>query len=541
MRSPRQAGTSPATRPQLQGPGVLRRRYVRSAPGAPLESVPLDAPVRSPTGGAEALAPEAATSGGSAAAVADASGSVAPGRAGAPSPGGSVAAARTANTRVGFFQSGQLVLVFIGLVIGCQLALLVEAVAPLRMVVRILSFGVSLLLLVAVRGRSLKHPALPFVLGALGFTALNLFNPGTVSPLAGLAQLGIQLSVAAPLLWVTRLSIDAKTFRRTVALLFLFNVASAGAGVLQVYFPGRFQPALSSAVQGQGDAYLRSLEFETASGQRVYRPMGLTDMPGGAATGAFYAVLLGGGFLLSARRVLTRVLSGGGILVGLLSLYLCQVRAAAITLLVCLLAMGAVLALSGRLMRLMALLAVVGGAGVAAFGWAVAVGGDVVLARWTSLFEASPDEVYRSNRGYFLEGTFEHLLPEYPLGAGLGRYGMANAYFGDNSDPSRPALWAEIQWTAWVYDGGFLVMVLYPLGMLATLWWVFRIARRKDDVGGGEFWLWGSVIFAYNLGALALTFSYPFFLSQTGMEFWLLNAALYGAMAHAKTVHAHRG
>ncbi|MFY2564145.1 hypothetical protein ACN469_41525 [Corallococcus terminator] len=472
-------------RPGLQGPGVLGRRLVRRVSEGPRE------------------------------------------------------VARSPARSSGFLSSSQWVPVFIGLLIICQLALLVEAIAPLRVVVRTLAFGLSLALLALVPGRGLKHPALPFVLASLGITALNFFNPGTVSPLGGAAQLGIQLSIIAPLFWVTRLSIDARTFRLTLALLFFFNAASAATGVLQVYFPGRFQPAVSSAVQSQGDSYLRSFEFETASGERVYRPMGLTDIPGGASTGAFYAVLLGSGFLLSSRRGLTRGLSLGGILLGLLCLYLCQVRAMALMLGVCLVAMAFMLALTGRVARLAKLLAVVGMSAVFTFGWAVAVGGDAVQSRWDSLFAARPEEVYRSNRGYFLEGTFELLLPEYPLGAGLGRYGMANAYFGDNSDPAHPPLWAEIQWTAWVYDGGALVMMLYPLGLLATMAWVFRMARRRED-RGDEFWLWGSVIFAYNLGALALTFSYAFFMSQMGMEFWLLNAALFGAWTHAKTVHPHR-
>ncbi|MCP3103083.1 hypothetical protein LZ198_29810 [Myxococcus sp. K15C18031901] len=480
-------------RPGLQGPGVLGRRYVRRAPGAPLEVVP----------GAVAAA--------------------------APAPPG---------VRAGFWSTSRWVPWFVCLLIACQLVLLVEAMSALRVVVRILAFGMSLLLLVMVPGRGLKHPALPFVLGSLGFTLLGFLNPGTVSPFAGAAQLGIQLAIAAPLLWVTRLSIDAKTFRLTLALLFFFNVASASVGVLQVYFPGRFQPNLSSAIQSQGDSYVRSLEFETASGARVLRPMGLTDMPGGAATGAFYSVLLGSGFLLSSRKGLARGLSAGGILVGLLSLYLCQVRSIALMLVICLGALAFMLTLTGRLVRLAKLLVVVGVAGVFAFGWAVTVGGDAVLARWNSLIEAKPEDVYQRNRGHFLEGTFEHLLPEYPLGAGLGRYGMANAYFGDNSDPEYPGLWAEIQWTAWVYDGGVLVLVLYPLGLLAAMAWVFRIARQRE-AADDEFWLWGSVIFAYNLGALALTFSYPFFMSQVGMEFWLLNAALFGAWTHAKTLHAH--
>lgn len=501
MRSPRPTGVPGMARPQLQGPGVLRRRYVRRAPGAAPEFLPPGAKVR-------AAVPE-------------------PAAAEAPVP-----------ARAGLLSSGKLVWLFLCLLFLCQLALLVPAIAPLRMVVRITAFGASLTLLALVRGPALKHPALPFILGAMGVTTLNFFHPSTSGALAGLAQLGIQLSIMAPLLWVTRLSIDGATFRRTLTLIFLFNVASASVGVLQVYFPGRFQPEVSMMVLGHGEGYLRSLEFETSSGERVLRPMGLTDMPGGASAGGFYSVLLGSGFLLSSRRGLVRALSLGGIVIGLLCLYLCQVRATFVMLGVCVLAMAGVLALSGRMMRFLTLLAVVGVAAVGAFSWAVAVGGDAVLARWATLVEGSPEDVYQKNRGGFVERTFEFLLPEYPLGAGLGRYGMANAYFGDNSDPERPPLWAEVQWTAWVFDGGYLCVLLYPLGLLASMWWVFRVATRRDD-SKDEFWLWGSVIFAYNLGAVALTFSYPLFLSQTGMEFWLLNAALFGAMAHAKNVHAH--
>ncbi len=36
------------------------------------------------------------------------------------------------------------------------------------------------------------------------------------------------------------------------------------------------------------------------------------------------------------------------------------------------------------------------------------------------------------------------------------------------------------------------------------------------------------------MGATALTFSYPIFLSQSGMEFWLLNATLFAAARHAR-------
>jgi hypothetical protein len=477
---------SAGPRPQLRGPGVLHPRYVRRAPVSAVQAV--------------------------------------------PAPGTQAPTA--------FLGSGRVVVAFIALLFCCQLALLLEALSPVRVVFRILAFGTSLGLLVLAKGRPLKHPAMPLLLGFLGVTALGFFQPGTTSVLAAAVQLGIQAAVLAPVFWASRLRIDEKTFQRIVLMLFLFNMASATLGVLQVYFPGRFQPALSTVIEGQGEAYVRSLQFETASGARVFRPMGLTDLPGGAATGAFYSVLLGGALLLGPRGRWKTALGVAGIGVGLVSLYLCQVRAAAVTLLVCMVAMALVLLMGGRLMRLMVLGSVVGGLAVVAFGWAVAVGGDAVLARWSTLTASDPSKVYQGNRGHFLEDTFGERLPEYPLGAGLGRYGMANAYFGDNSDREYPPLWAEIQWTAWVYDGGLLAIVLYPLALLLTMAWGFRVAIRRDD-SRGAFWLWGSLLFAYDLGAVALTFSYPFFMSQMGMEFWLLNGAFFSAYRHA-TVHAHR-
>jgi hypothetical protein len=493
MRAPGRGGSSASVRPRLQGPGVLRRRYVRHAPPRAEQA---------PAGGSEAST--------------------------APGP---EAASRAPPARSRLWASSYLVTGFICLQIVCQLALLVETISALRVVVRVLSFGLSLALLVLVPGRRLQHPAMPVLIASMTITALNMFHPQTSNVLAGAAQLGIQIAILAPLFWVTRVHIDAATFRRTLALLFLFNAASAGMGVLQVSFPGSFQPALSTNIESMGSAYTSSLQFETASGQRIFRPFGLTDVPGGAATGAFYAVLLGAGFLISARRGLVRLLSLGGIFLGVVSLYLCQVRAVALMLAVCLLAVMAVLALSGRLLQLTKLLAVVGGLAVLGVGWAAAVGGEAAMARWGSLFEKDAGDVYYSNRGYFLEGTFSHVLPEFPLGAGLGRYGMANAYFGGRRDPSRPPLWAEIQWTAWVFDGGLAVLVLYPLALLITTFWAFRLALRRQVKD--EFWLWGALIFAYDVGAIALTFSYPFFMSQTGMEFWLLNAALFGAFFHA--------
>jgi len=41
--------------------------------------------------------------------------------------------------------------------------------------------------------------------------------------------------------------------------------------------------------------------------------------------------------------------------------------------------------------------------------------------------------------------------------------------------------------------------------------------------------LWAAVVFAFNIGCVAVTFNYPLFMGQTGLDFWLLNAALLAA------------
>jgi hypothetical protein len=72
---------------------------------------------------------------------------------------------------------------------------------------------------------------------------------------------------------------------------------------------------------------------------------------------------------------------------------------------------------------------------VATFTWAVAIGGESTLERLSSLVSDRADAVYQQNRGHFLEDTINVLLPQYPLGAGLGRWGMMNAILVTTATP----------------------------------------------------------------------------------------------------------
>ncbi len=409
----------------------------------------------------------------------------------------------------------------------CQVALLSGAVGAFRVFVRLAVFGASLALLVFLRGRGKPHPAAPLGILAMVVLGFGLFHPDT-DLLPGFAQAVLYLAILAPLFWVPRLRMDARTLRQTMFILWGFHTLSAGLGVLQVYMPGRFQPALSTVVASRGQGYVESLKITTVSGKRVFRPMGLTDVPGGAASSGLYAVLFGVGFLLTRRNPLMLAAAAGSMTLGIACLYLSQVRALLVMTAISVLAVAAVLAWRRDVARLAALGTV--GALVAFAGWggAASLAGPGAAYRMATLVRGRPAQVYAANRGHFLEQAFSELLPRYPMGAGLGRWGMMPSYFGDPSLGDR-TIWVEIQWSAWIVDGGFPLMAAYCAAIGGALLATWRIARRRLPGQPPELSFWAAIVLAYGIGACALTFSYPVFVAQTGAEFWLLNATLFAA------------
>jgi hypothetical protein len=295
-------------------------------------------------------------------------------------------------------------------------------------------------------------------------------------------------------------------------------------GVLQAYFPGQFQPPLSAVLASNSRDRLAALEIELASGMRVFRPMGLTDTPGGAAFAGLYAVLLGTGMVLSPKPPFrgARLIAIGGMVAGLMCLYLCQVRSLLVMAGVCVLTLLVLSLISGRISRLVGLLGAAAAVIPGAFALAIAVGGTAMTNRLATLVAADPGTVYYVNRGHFLERTLSRYLPQYPLGAGLGRYGMVSAYFGNPAD----ALWVEIQWTGWLFDGGIALIFLYVTAILLASWACFKVALGRIGAADPSLSLWGAVIVAYNVGALAVCFNYPLFGGTGGVEFWLLNMAV---------------
>ncbi|BAZ32292.1 hypothetical protein NIES4074_47940 [Cylindrospermum sp. NIES-4074] len=420
---------------------------------------------------------------------------------------------------------------FILLQFTFQILLLFPQIGVFRVVVRIASFALSLFLLVWLRPESLKHPATNPAIGVLAVMLLEFcLHPYNNSIVAAAAQCAMYLAILSPIFWVRNLKITPNAFESLMFLMWGIHTLSSCFGVLQVYYPGQFQPPLSTFLKNNtfgGENLLITL----ANGEQVYRPMGLTDTPGGAATAGFYALLFGVVIALKYKNPILRIICMGSAAIGLFCIYLSQIRSVLVLAAISMVFLAAVLMRTGQLARLTVLTSGVTALFAATFTWAIAIGGQSTLQRLSSLFAASPDEVYQQNRGHFLQDTIQQLLPQYPWGAGLGRWGMINSYFGDNTDLVSRPLWAEIQWTAWLFDGGMPLIIAYVAAIYFACLTAWKIAINRKL---GDFALWGSLIFAYNIGAVAITFNYPIFMSQGGMEFWLLNAALFVAAGNSK-------
>jgi hypothetical protein len=119
----------------------------------------------------------------------------------------------------------------------------------------------------------------------------------------------------------------------------------------------------------------------------------------------------------------------GSAAVGLFCIYLSQVRSILIFAGICLVCLAVVLLRQGNFGRLTVMTIGITALVVATFTWAVTIGGESTLARLSSLVSDRADAVYQQNRGNFLEQTFSVLLPQYPLGAGLGALGYDELLF----------------------------------------------------------------------------------------------------------------
>ena len=437
---------------------------------------------------------------------------------------GDVGVVRGATPAASRASSARWVTVFLLTMFACQVTIAFGPFAEVRTWLRVAVYAFSLLLLALVRGERARHPAFRPATLAVAIVGLSLFHPDTPGYIPAGVHAGLYLAILAPLFWVPRLRVDAQMLKRVLVLIWAFHSLSAALGVLQVQFPGTFDPNLTAVI----DPDVTSASVITnARGEVVYRAMGVSDIPGAAGVSGLYAVAIGTALFVVDRRRVMRLLCVASMTLALTSIYLAQLRSTLVIAALIVSSFVICLALRRGRRALLTLIIVVLTL-LASLNIAVLIGGTEVFDRIATLVAERPQAVYYANRGHFLEQTFTEDLPDYPLGAGLARWGMARHYFGGgNSDAESSNLWVEIQWTGWIFDGGVPLMLAYSAAVAAALITAVRLRGRAG--ASSPMFVWASLIVAYDLGAVALTFSYPLFIGEFGLQFWLLNGLLFAA------------
>jgi hypothetical protein len=327
--------------------------------------------------------------------------------------------------------------------------------------------------------------------------------------------------------WTSRSWISEQRLDRLILLVFGANFVSAALGLLQVYYPSTFlPPEFSRLAYKLNPDFLGGLSYVGSADRLIIRPPGLTDLPGGAAISGTIAALLGFAIALRPGAPLKwKVVLFGSAVVGITVVYLTQVRSTLLMIMGCMLAMALVKLRQGRVLQSGWIAASAAALIVGSFIWAGSVGGQVLEERYRGIVDSGLLRTYQENRGFFLEHTVRELPFQYPFGAGLGRWGMMSAYFAEPENWRHPALYAEIQMTGWLYDGGVFMWIFYPVALLIAMSFSYRLAISPDTLSEAAL-----TVFTIQLLLVGLCFTGPVFNTQIGMMFWLSTAMLYGAM-----------
>jgi hypothetical protein len=377
-------------------------------------------------------------------------------------------------------------------------------------------------------GRKVRHPAQRWLIIALAWLVMEIAHPLTNSLTSGTAQVVLYFAIFCPVFWASAYVDGVRSLKRVLVVLLLCNGLNSSVGVLQVYDPDRWMPRELSANFTQNRDALAASTYIGPNGRRIVRPPGLFDTPGAVCSAGTIAALFGLIFFLEPVAWWKRLAALGLSVAGVSAIYLSHVRASFIVVVGMMLAYAAMLFLQNQRARLTAFGGVAVGLVVVGLSLSTILGGSSIRERFSTLLQDDPTELYYESRGVQLEYAFNSLIYNYPLGAGLARWGMMRSYFGNPAHLDSTEVFAEIQPNAWLLDGGVFLLVFYGLALVATavydLRLVLSLAAREDR-------LWAAAVVAANLGTLALVFSFVPFGTASGMQFWFLEGVLHGAMA----------
>jgi hypothetical protein len=405
----------------------------------------------------------------------------------------------------------------------------------LRVLIRMAPFLISLGALVFY-GRKAFHfklmaPAQKWLVLCCIWLVLMVFHPGTNSLVAAAGQALLYLSVLAPVFWAPHIKLTPERMQRLLFIILIISGINSMVGILQVYDPGTWMPKQLSVLVTGTLGGVGNVSYIGPDGRVIIRPTGLSDNPGAVSGPATAAALLGLIFFFEPIRLWRRLVAALSAIAGVTVIFLSQVRTSFLVACGALLAYVVLLALQ-RQKRKAVLLVIFG---VLAFGisffLALGLGGQSIEDRFVTLLADNPANVYYENRGAQIQYGFDTLLFQYPVGAGIGRWGMMYTYFGDPNNLESPAIWAELQPNAWVLDGGLVLLLLYSFAVLANLRSQIRMVRAARSQGMK---FSTSAIAAVNLVTMALIFGYTPFTNQVGVQYWFLSGSLHSIPPDSK-------
>ncbi len=376
--------------------------------------------------------------------------------------------------------------------------------------------------------RAIRHPAERWLNLAFVWLVAEIAHPLTNSLTAGVAQVMLYFAIFCPVFWAPSYVRGLRGLKRILIVLLICNGINSTVGVLQVYDPDRWMPRQLSGTLTENKNALDALTYTGPNGRTIMRPPGLFDTPGAVCSAGTIATLFGLIFFVELDEWWKRIGAVGLAVAGISAIYLSHVRASMIVAVGMMLAYAGMLVLQNQKKRLVTFGGVAVGLVVVGLSVATMLGGTSIRERFATLFESTPTELYYQSRGVQIEYAFDNLIYNYPLGAGLARWGMMRTYFGNPANLDSTEVFAEIQPNAWLLDGGIFLMLFYGIALVVTAFYdlrlVLSLALQEDR-------LWAAAVVAANLGTLALVFSFVPFGTASGMQFWFLEAVLHGAMA----------
>ena len=112
------------------------------------------------------------------------------------------------------------------------------------------------------------------------------------------------------------------------------------------------------------------------------------------------------------------------------------------------------------------------------FGLGGANAGWKAVEKFGSFLSSDPASLYQKSRGFYVTEAFDRYIWEYPLGLGLGWWGMVHVAFGDPAGSRASGSRSMIP--GWVIDGGIPLLVMYSGAVIVALFDTARVATSMS-------------------------------------------------------------